>query len=320
MALVSIIVPVYRAEHCLQRCVESILKQTVADFQLILVDDASPDGSGALCDQLAAADSRIQVIHRPENRGASAARNAGLDAAQGTFVTFCDSDDCVSSMWLEHLLQWASDDTLPMCTYCSNEVDLGKEKNLPVSSDPVSSNNYFLFNQCGIAGFLWNALYSRQVIEKHQLRMRTQHEKGDYNEDLLFALQYVRHMDSIVYTGFADYFYDAHQGSLSTSYKSLYFDKYQEKYQLWRGFLEETRQSELLQDLASTYLYHFLKALDGANYKDFRRIVSSETVQQCIRLADTSWENPKIIHYIKQKAVLRLWLTYQLHHLKGSLL
>lgn len=95
MAELSIIVPVYKVEKYLPKCIDSILAQTFRDFELILVDDGSPDNCGAICDEYAARDSRIKVIHQ-ENAGVSAARNAGLDIATGTYLGFVDSDD-----WIE---------------------------------------------------------------------------------------------------------------------------------------------------------------------------------------------------------------------------
>ena len=94
MAKISVIVPVYNAECFLERCVDSILQQTFSDFELILVDDGSSDGSGALCDSFASRDGRIAVIHQ-KNGGVSAARNAGITAATGEFIAFVDSDDAV---------------------------------------------------------------------------------------------------------------------------------------------------------------------------------------------------------------------------------
>ena len=91
----SIIVPVYNAERTLERCVSSILAQVYTDFELILINDGSTDRSGPLCDQLAASDARIRVIHQA-NSGASAARNRGLQEARGQYLMFCDSDDAVS--------------------------------------------------------------------------------------------------------------------------------------------------------------------------------------------------------------------------------
>lgn len=93
--LVSIIVPVYGAEAFLAKCVDSILAQTLREFELILIDDGSPDKCGAMCDDYAAKDARIRVVHTP-NRGVAAARNAGLREAKGRYVGFVDSDD-----WIE---------------------------------------------------------------------------------------------------------------------------------------------------------------------------------------------------------------------------
>lgn len=99
---ISIIVPVYKVEAYLRQCVESLTCQTYRDIEIILVDDGSPDGSPALCDQLATEDSRIRVVHK-ENGGLSDARNAGLKVATGDYVVFCDSDD-----W------WENDDSLQL--------------------------------------------------------------------------------------------------------------------------------------------------------------------------------------------------------------
>ena len=97
---ISVIVPVYKVERYLNECIDSILAQTFTDFELILVDDGSPDNCPALCDAAAAKDSRIRVIHQ-KNRGLSGARNAGLDAAEGEWIAFVDSDDMLLPQALE---------------------------------------------------------------------------------------------------------------------------------------------------------------------------------------------------------------------------
>lgn len=99
---ISIIVPVYNVEKYLRKCVESILAQTFADFELLLIDDGSKDGSGKLCDEIAATDPRIKVFHK-ENGGPSSARNYGLDMASGEYIAFVDSDDYIDSDMYEYL-------------------------------------------------------------------------------------------------------------------------------------------------------------------------------------------------------------------------
>lgn len=108
MAGISIIVPVYRAEKFLRRCVDSILSQTYQDIELILVDDGSPDCSGMLCDQYAKEDNRITVLHQT-NGGVASARNAGLDVASGEYITFVDSDDYIEPDMYERML-WIADE------------------------------------------------------------------------------------------------------------------------------------------------------------------------------------------------------------------
>ncbi|GAA2925355.1 glycosyltransferase family 2 protein [Enterococcus raffinosus] len=102
MCEISIIVPVYNVEKYIRKCIDSILNQTFRDFELILVDDGSPDNSGAICDQYAKKDSRIRVIHK-ENGGLSSARNAGIEVAQGKYLGFVDSDDYIAEDMYELL-------------------------------------------------------------------------------------------------------------------------------------------------------------------------------------------------------------------------
>ena len=100
--LISVIVPVYKVEAYLTACVESVLAQTYPNFELILVDDGSPDNCPRMCDEFAARDSRIRVIHK-KNGGLSSARNAGIDAAKGSYLAFLDSDDLWTPFFLERL-------------------------------------------------------------------------------------------------------------------------------------------------------------------------------------------------------------------------
>lgn len=100
--LISVIVPVYNVEKYLPRCVDSILGQTYANLEIILVDDGSPDSSGAICDEYAAKDRRIKIIHK-KNGGLSDARNVAIDIAKGEYITFVDSDDYVASDYVETL-------------------------------------------------------------------------------------------------------------------------------------------------------------------------------------------------------------------------
>ena len=102
LPLISVVVPVYRVEKYLDHCIQSIAEQTYSNLEILLVDDGSPDGSGAICDRWAARDSRIRVFHK-QNAGAGAARNTALDAARGEIITFVDSDDYLHPNMFSHL-------------------------------------------------------------------------------------------------------------------------------------------------------------------------------------------------------------------------
>ena len=104
MPLISVIVPVYNVEKYLNRCVDSILAQTFTDFELILVDDGSPDNCGKICDEFAKKDNRITVLHQ-ENSGQAVARNNALNIAKGSYIAFVDSDDFINRKYLEILLE-----------------------------------------------------------------------------------------------------------------------------------------------------------------------------------------------------------------------
>jgi len=118
--LISIIVPVYKVEAYLCRCIDSLLAQTYGNLEIILVDDGSPDSSGSICDRYAARDHRIRVIHK-ENGGLSSARNAGIDAARGEYLGFVDSDDWVDVHTYEWLLEMAQEEQVKLV--CAGRYD-----------------------------------------------------------------------------------------------------------------------------------------------------------------------------------------------------
>ena len=123
MPLISVIVPVYRVEKYLDRCLQSITEQTYRNLEIILVDDGSPDSSGAICDAWAEKDHRIRVIHK-ENAGAGAARNTGLDVATGEIVSMIDSDDYLEIHMYEHLFGMMAEDVdIAECDICWTELD-----------------------------------------------------------------------------------------------------------------------------------------------------------------------------------------------------
>lgn len=161
--LISVIVPVYNAEKFLSRCVESILAQTHTELEILLIDDGSRDGSGAICDRFAALDPRVRVVHKT-NGGVSAARNDGLEMARGEWIAFCDNDDFMAPGMLGRLLE--------MCT--ANDCDIAHCKRVRSSADflatpprqpvKVLTNREILEQFYRYSSpYVWDKLYRRRV-------------------------------------------------------------------------------------------------------------------------------------------------------------
>ena len=214
---VSVIVPVYKVEKYLPECIESILAQTFPDFELLLVDDGSPDNSGAICDDYAARDPRIRVFHK-ENGGVSSARNLGLDNARGEWIAFVDSDDTVGEKYLEMLLDLLrkSNADISLCSWSmmseSGAVSPRKKCRLrgiekvgrAVAMYRVQNGSYY-------EGSPYCRLFSRRSIEENKLCFD---EKIKIGEDWLFSTKYFAScVKSAVSTAESLYFYRARNGS-----------------------------------------------------------------------------------------------------------
>lgn len=192
--MVSIIVPAYNCIKSLEYCTRSIQQQTYAGFELILVDDGSTDGSGKLCDRFAAEDDRIRVIHKP-NGGVSSARNAGIDAATGGYITFCDSDDYLEPDYLETLVQAA--EANPDCghIWCCFQTVTGyqKENAAPNYTSTKSLlcytlQDYMSLHEMWLDAEPWNKLYRTDIVQTAKVRFP---EDLSLGEDWLFNLAYI---------------------------------------------------------------------------------------------------------------------------------
>lgn len=195
--MISVIIPVYNTEKYLDRCIESLLRQTLPDFEAILVDDGSTDRSPTICDRYAAADPRIRVVHKA-NGGVSAARNDGLKLAKGEFVTFMDADDELPDNALRLLYDCVSDGTdLVMAGYerydedgkCSYHVDerfeleITRQEGIRLMYRPLTFR---------YMGYCWGKLFRLSVIRDKGIRFD---EDICFNEDRLFVLTYICRME-----------------------------------------------------------------------------------------------------------------------------
>ena len=179
---VSVIVPIYNVAPWLHRCLDSILAQTYTEFQLILVDDGSTDSCGAICDEYAAKDSRITVIHK-ENGGLSSARNAGLEIADGKFISFIDSDDWIHPQFLELMLRCQQAGNYDL-VICNHKRTAGSESDSSYIWDqiaPQELNLEGIYRQHRTKSYVWNKLYRRELIGNHRFIQKKIAEDAAFN-------------------------------------------------------------------------------------------------------------------------------------------
>lgn len=196
---ISVIVPVYESEKYLDRCVQSILNQTYQGFELILVDDGSPDNSPLLCDKWAENDSRVYVIHK-ENGGASSARNAGLKIAKGRWIAFADSDDWLDRTALKTLYDLANQYNVPMAiggmrvVQKYTDASIVMKQNAKVLSNADLMSRFFRLNGEPDTHSVWGAIIRRDILEDYSFI------EGRMNEDVETCYYLARKCEAAVYT------------------------------------------------------------------------------------------------------------------------
>lgn len=167
--LISVIVPIYNVEKVLCRCLDSIISQTYTNLEIILVDDGSPDGCGAICDDYAKKDKRITVIHQ-KNGGLSAARNAGIDKSTGDYLAFIDSDDYVSADYIEFMYSLLTENGADISACGAMEVYQSGKSAVQWTDDSLAlfDNREGLLRMCYNEGFFvtaWDKLYKRELFD-----------------------------------------------------------------------------------------------------------------------------------------------------------
>ncbi len=255
MPLVSIIIPVYNAEKTIDRFVDSVLNQTYKDFELLLLDDGSTDGSGGICDGYAKKDPRIRAVHK-ENSGVSDTRNQGIAMAKGEYLQFLDSDDWLMPNGTESFVRAVTSCPCDMVIAdfyrvvgerVSQKGDIQREgvidrEEYAVQMMQKPADFYY--------GVLWNKFYKRSVIENYGIKMDT---AINWCEDFLFNLEYVRHISRVYVLRVPVYYYVKTKGSLVTQglsvkktiqmkrtvfayYNAFYKDVFgEEEYEKWKG-------------------------------------------------------------------------------------
>lgn len=317
---ISVIVPVYKTEKYLRRCIDSILEQTFNDFEIILVDDGSPDGCPAICDEYTKKDDRIRVIHK-ENGGLSSARNEGMKVAEGKYIMFCDSDDKVDSKWCETFLVEANNN--PDAWIVSDVWKIkqdGKHEKFNNEIDHISKSNYFEIYKMGLSAYVWNKIYRKDKIQELNLVFD---ESCYFAEDVEFNVKYCMGCDSVIFIPKPLYFYYDTPGSIMKKFYPNWLELHLPLFYKRLPLISDKNIGEY----CDIWLYHFINMFDSVfdkrntmgfiqkmkyNYK----MMNTEEMRFCIEHASGEKESAIVMKVLKKHNYYLFWIFQKIVKLK----
>lgn len=247
--LISIIVPVYKVEKYLDRCVSSLINQTYRNIEIILVDDGSPDNCPKMCDEWAIKDTRIKVFHK-ENGGLSSARNAGINIAKGELIIFVDSDDYIEYNTCELINQNYQNYHADLIVYSLNYVSDGCKNHIIINLDENKLYNKDFIYKKLIPGYIgvdkideyqiqpyaWNKVFKLSVLRKNKIKFD---ENRKMWEDKPFVVTYLKHSENISFISNGLYNYVNIPGSLSRKIEYSIFDIIVKNYMLYSELFDD---------------------------------------------------------------------------------
>lgn len=290
---ISVIIPVYRVEQYLDQCIASVTKQTYQQLEILLVDDGSPDQCGMMCDRWAKMDHRIKVIHK-ENGGLSEARNAGLDAANGAYISFVDSDDCIAPTMMEQLLAALKQESADIaeCNYSifRNELPAEDDANYKMTTGyDMAEAMSLLLDERTFKYPVWNKLYRKEIF--HSLRFET----GKLHEDVFLTYQAFGLCKRLVKIETSLYYYRQRSGSIMES-----------KFSVRNLDSLEARKKQFF------YLKKNLPELSGK--------AQSQLLGNCLYLGQKALRNPDSA--VTEDVIKRIRIlfdeAYEIQHIQGN--
>lgn len=273
-----VIVPVYKVEDVLVRCLDSLCRQSLRDIEIISVDDASPDRCGDICEQYATADARFKVVRHPENRGLSVARNTGIANASADYLMFVDSDDLVHEDFCQLPYECAVRQQADLVLFCHQVIEKNGSLGLKRKADRdfgkltrLEAIELMLY-KTGVAA--WNMLYSRKLFQS------ISYPEGYFYEDVGVAYKAVLLADTIYYLDHVLYYHCYREGSITTLRTEKAFSDYFEMYmQMYRDLsawgYPEDKLNFLLYNTALTYCIWKKPDADDSNYAFYRKVLQS---------------------------------------------
>ncbi|WP_172135677.1 glycosyltransferase [Adlercreutzia sp. ZJ473] len=346
MPKVSVIVPVYGVEPYLRQCLDSILRQTLENIEIIIVDDGSPDDCPSIIDEYAEQDSRIIAIHK-QNAGVSAARNDGIKLASGDYVFFCDSDDWLPVDALKALLEAAEHASADVAIGDYIESSGSSERELRMFSNEFETESRIsidciqkaVFNKgranysCGDfkyargLGAPWHHLIRRELVADHGLEFNCR-VRGIF-DDGIFMLEVFEHAGCVVYIQEPTYYYRVVGTSITHGYKADLLDRYQRVYMELESFIDRNKKDEAFRCAYYVRVYAYLNKamsayfLNPANemtekerYAEYVRTVKGAPYDVAIREMDESAlgyrRSRALSHLLKLHRYKAYWLVKKL--------
>lgn len=255
--VVSIIIPAYNAEHTLKICIRSVLQQTYKNYELLIIDDGSRDGTAVIADFYAEKYSAVQVIHS-ENRGVSGARNLGIEKASGDYILFLDADDRLAARALENMIPY----TLKAEWIIGNYVMVDEKSGKKIYSRQIFNENVhggnqdelFELTESRLFHFVWGRLYDQRILKRYQLRFD---EKMTYGEDILFNTHYFVHIKKFIVLQKNVYCYNCH---LTTGLSNQVTDEWTIQKKICQEMRETFSTAECISEGTKDKMNHFYYA------------------------------------------------------------
>lgn len=268
---ISVVMPVYGVEQSVARAAQSVLNQSFADLELILVDDCSPDRSGAICDEIAQTDQRVQVLHLEHNGGLSRARNSGMQLAGGRYILFMDSDDYLDQDALQIAVDSLQNNPAKLVVWglieeyydtagrLAETVRITYPACMCATAEQLRAHIIYLEEKT-LLGYQWNKLYDFDYLQDKQL----QYETVPLIEDILFSIAFVQDIDSMNVLDIAPYHYQKKTDAGLTSkfvpaYYELHMRRIEKMLELYQGW--GLCNDEVKQILAGIYVRYVTSAI-----------------------------------------------------------
>lgn len=325
--LFSVIMPVYNVEKYINKSVDSVLKQGYENFELILVDDKTPDGSGIICDRYAEKDSRVKVIHKPQNEGLGFARNTGLVSATGDYIIFMDSDDWIEPDTLEKIYGYLKETPVDILAFGFYHDYLDKNSELIKTDNVAFKNDIIAQNSEDIARvvmemdlgrnfpYAWSKAYSHTFLKEKALLF----DKTKLMEDFVFNIAAFGKADSvrIIKDTFYHYIKPSHT-TLASAYDKSFFNlckmRYEKEYELLKNagvtdeFCYQAARDIFIKHILSAVLRDLNKKSGlsfSEKYKHAKEILKDSKTVEVLKTGNSSSKQIKVLQFIfKNRMVL----------------